>query len=110
MSTHQTLGHHLQAFGEGIDSLMKDYVEESVLFTPDGPLTGLASIRIFFNDFLTKSPPGLLQALTVTRQDVHGEFAYLHWKAAPFISFASDTFVVRDNKIVLQSVAFFDGD
>ena len=109
MSTQTTLEHHLQAFGEGIDSIMNDYVHESVLFTPDGPLTGLASIRTFFNDFITKSPPELLRAMTVTRTDIHGEFVYLHWKAPPFIPFASDTFVIRNNKILAQSIAFFVG-
>ena len=109
MSTQATLDHHLRGFGEGIEWIMEDYVEGSVLFTPEGPLTGLASIRTFFNDFLTKSPPGLLEALAVTRLDVHGEFAYMHWKAAPFIPFASDTFVVRDSKIMAQSVALFAG-
>jgi len=110
MSTQTTLEHHLQAVGQGIDAIMSDYVQESVLFTPDGPLTDLASIRSFFNDFITKSPPELLRAITVTRQDIHGEFVYLHWKAPPFIPFASDTFVVRNNKILAQSVAFFVGD
>ena len=107
MSTTDTLNHHLQAFSEGIDSIMLDYTDASVLFTPDGPLNGLESIRRFFDEFLKNSPPELLQALTVTRQDVSGDVAYIHWKAEPFIPFATDTFLIRDGKILAQSYALF---
>src|SRR5690349_1932789 len=69
-ATQATLAHHLQAFAEGVDALMTDYVEESVLFTPDGPLRGLDAIRAFFDAFLAAAPPELLAALTLLRQDV----------------------------------------
>jgi hypothetical protein len=105
MSTHATLAHHLQAFAEGVDALMSDYVEASVLFTPDGPLRGRAAIRAFFAGFLSTSPPELLAAMTLIRQDIEGEVAYLLWKAEPFIPLATDTFVVRDGKILAQSFA-----
>lgn len=105
MSTQATLAHHLQAFAEGIDSIMADFVEASVVFTPEGPFKGLARIRSFFEAFLTNSPPELLQALTVTRQDIDGEVAYILWKADPFIPLATDTFVIRDGKILAQSFA-----
>ena len=109
MSTQATFQQHIQAFGEGIDAIMEDYVEESVVFTPGGPLYGLNSIRTFFNDFLTNSPPELLKAMALTRQDIHGEFLYIHWNAAPFIPFASDTFIIRNGKIMMQSIAMFGG-
>lgn len=105
MSTAETLAHHLQAINQGIDPIMSNYTDESVLFTPDGPIKGLAGIREFFTTFLDNSPPELIQALTVTRQDVEGEVAYIHWQAPPFIPFATDTFVIRDGKIVTQSFA-----
>ena len=105
MSTEATLSHHLQAFGEGVDALMLDYTEESVLFTPDGPLQGLEPIRAFFDAFLRTSPPELLGAMTLIRQDIEGDVAYILWKAAPYIPLATDTFVVRDRKILAQSFA-----
>ena len=107
MSTQDVLTHHLGAFSEDVDSIMSDYVDKSVLFTPDGPLVGRETIRDFFHAFLTTSPDGLLQAMTVLRQDIHGEFAYIHWKADPFIPFASDTFVIRGGKILAHSFALF---
>ena len=105
MSTADTLKHHLQAFAEGTDSIMLDYTDASVLFTPDGPVNGLESIRAFFDGFLHNSPPELLRAMTVTRLDVSGDVAYMHWKAEPFIPFATDTFLIRDGKILAQSYA-----
>ena len=105
MSTEATLMHHLNAFGEGVDAIMDDFTEQSVLFTPDGPLRGLAPIRGFFDGFLTNSPPELLQAMTLVRQDIDGEVAYIMWKAEPFIPLATDTFVIRDGKILAQSFA-----
>lgn len=107
MSTQDVLAHHLGAFSEGVDSIMSDYADRSVLFTPDGPVVGHEAIRDFLHSFLANSPDGLLQAMTVLRQDIHGEFAYIHWKADPFIPFASDTFVIRGGKILAQSFAMF---
>jgi hypothetical protein len=105
MSTEATLSHHLQAFSEGIDSIMRDYTDASVLFTPDGPLNGLQPIRAFFDGFLRTSPPELLRAMTLIRQDTHGDVAYILWKAEPFIPLATDTFLIRDGKILAQSFA-----
>ncbi len=84
---------------------MSDYTEVSVLFTPDGPIKGMAGIREFFTHFIETSPPKLIQALKLTRQDVEGEVAYVLWQAMPFIPSAADTFLIRDDKIVVQSFA-----
>ena len=105
MSTEATLNHHLQAFSESVDAIMLDLVPESVLFTPDGPLRGLEPIRAFFDGFLNSSPPELLAAVTLTRKDVIGDMAYIVWKAEPYIPLATDTFLVRDGKIIAQTFA-----
>jgi len=105
VSTLATLSHHLQALGEDIESIMSDYADASVLLTPTGPIVGRDRIRSHFEGFLANSPPALIKALTITRQDVHGEIAYIVWKADPFIPLATDTFVIRDGKIVAQTFA-----
>lgn len=107
MSTETTLAHHLGGFSEGIESIMSDFTAESVVFTPEGPLHGLEAIRALYDGFLRTSPPELLRAISVIRQDVDGDVAYLLWKAEPFIPFAADTFVIHDDKIVVQSFAMF---
>jgi ketosteroid isomerase-like protein len=82
---------------------MADYTEHSVLFTPNGPLKGLAAIRGFFEHTASASAPDLFQAPTVVRQDIVGDVVYAIWHASPTISLASDTFVIRDDKIMAQT-------
>lgn len=103
MTTAATLAHHLQAITESIDAVLSDYSEESVLFTQSGPVVGLAGIRAFYERFIGDAPPALIAALAVVRQDVHGEVAYLIWKAEPFVTLATDTFVIREGKIAAKS-------
>ena len=104
MTTATTLSQHLQAILEtDVDAIMRDYTEASVLVTPKGQLAGLAAIRSFFTQFIASSPPELLKAITLTHQEITGEIAYIIWKAEPFIPFASDTFLIRDDMIVVQT-------
>ena len=105
MSTEATLIHHLQSLKQGVDAILSDYEHDSVLFTPDGPIRGLDGISAFFEGFLNNSPPELLDALTLVRQDIDGDVAYIIWKAEPFIPYATDTFVIRSGKIRVQTFA-----
>ena len=105
MSTEAVLAHHLQAFSEGVDAVLSDYTEESVLFTPNGAVRGIDELRTFFGAFIDNSPPELFEAFTILRQDIEGEVAYIIWKAEPYIKMATDTFVIRDDKILAQTFA-----
>lgn len=105
MSTLETLTRHLQAIPQGVDAIMDDYTDESVLFTPGATLVGLGAIRGFFESFIASSPPELIAALRVIHSDVRGEVAYILWQAEPFIPLATDTFVIRDGKILVQTFA-----
>ena len=107
MSTQATLDRHLQAFTEGVDAIMRDYVDASVIHTPDGPLRGTEAVRGFFHGFLTDSPPELLRAMTLVHHAIEGEIAYIVWKAEPFIPMATDTFLIRDGKILVLTVTLF---
>ena len=103
--TEETLLKHLQAFGSGdVDAIMTDYDEASVLIMPDGPLHGTAEIRSGFESLLADLPPG--STIEVSKQIVEGEIAYIVWSGESEklrIPFATDTFVVRDGKIVVQT-------
>src|ERR687889_1607093 len=103
MSTQATIEHHLQAFSEGVDAIMLDYTDASVILTPDGPLRGMDAVRAFFHGFLVDSPPELVRAMTLMHHAIEGEIAYVVWKAEPFIPMAADTFLVRDDKILVQT-------
>ena len=111
MNTEQTAAvvrRRLEVIRTGdVDAIMQDYTEESTIYTPDCPVKGLEAIRALFDAFFA-GPFAEVQSLEVLRQDCDGEFAYLFWKAetaAVKIPVATDTFIIRDGKIVDQSVA-----
>ena len=105
--TEATLLHHLTAFGGGdVDEILADYTEESVVITHDGALRGLADIRPFFENFVKILPPG--SDFQMIKQVTEGELAYIFWKAESdhvSIPLGTDTFIIRDSKIVLQTFA-----
>lgn len=94
---------HVQALGQGIDEIMQHYTEESVVFAPEGPCQGLAQIQAYYEAFLATRPAAFLKRFMIVRQDVIGEVAYVIWKAQPFVRVGTDTFIVRDGKIVLNT-------
>jgi hypothetical protein len=114
MQTAQTspkniVQHHLDALGKNdMEELMKDYTEQSELWTPDGPVTGLKAISSFFSYAFTLFPKDKTK-LEIKKMIDNDSKVYFVWAAdspAVIISFASDSFEVRDEKIVWQTTAF----
>jgi ketosteroid isomerase-like protein len=99
--TEAILIHHLQAMA--VDDILSDYTEDSVLFTPNGPVRGLAGLRAFFDAFTKSITPEIMAAYQLLRQDIDGECAYILWKAEPFVPLGTDTFVVHNGKIMAQT-------
>jgi|SRR2546425_1564759 len=104
--TGKILLHHWQAFGAGdVEAIMAD---DAALITPEGTLKGLAQIRSLFANIFANMFPADKTSLNLTKQVVDGEIAYILWSGnstfynAPF---ATDTFVIRDGKIVAQTFA-----
>jgi ketosteroid isomerase-like protein len=107
-ATQAVVDHHLGSFFErDLDGILSDYAPEAVLFTPDGPLHGVAAIRPLFTTLLAEfSKPGA--SFDLKKQSVAGECAFILWTAETadnVYELATDTFVVRDGKIVAQSFA-----
>lgn len=101
------LEHHLAAFrlDEGaLEAVMSDYDERSVLLTAKEAIVGLDAIRAFYDAFLSRLPAQAWRTWELTRTNIIGEVALITWKAPPFVKFASDTLVVRDGKIVYQTM------
>lgn len=106
--TTATLTRHLQALGSGsVDALLADYTEESVFFTPTGPVRGLTAIRDYFTALLAGLPAGMLDSFRMERQDVDGESAYIVWSAVPFIPLGTDTFWIHNDKILVHTYAAY---
>ncbi len=104
--TKDVLDHHLRSFGEGdLEGILSDYAPGAVLFTPDGPLTGEDAIRPLFQAMIAEfGKPGA--AFSMKQSYVEGNYAYILWTAETadnVYEIGTDTFVVRDGKIVAQS-------
>ena len=107
-STKDVVDHHLKSFGEGdLKGILSDYAPGAVLFTPEGPLRGIDAIRSLFQAMLAGfGKPGA--AFSLKQQFVEGDYAYILWTAETadnVYELATDTFVVREGKIVIQSFA-----
>ncbi len=107
-TTQEVLTHHLNCFGKGdIAATMADYSAESRFFTPDGLLRGSEAIRRFFVRLFEEfAKPGM--SFEMLRQEVDGDTAYIVWKAETAdnrFELVSDTFIVRNGKIVTQTFA-----
>jgi len=105
--TEETLNKHLQAIGSGdVDAIMTDYDEAAVFIDQDGTRRGTAEIRSFFESLVVDLPPG--SAVDMSKQIVEEDVAYIVWSAESEkvkIPFGSETFIVRDGKIVTQTLA-----
>ncbi len=107
-STKDVLEHHLQCFGGGdLEGILSDYNADAVLFTPDGPLIGPDAIKPMFEAMFAEfGKPGA--SFEMKTQSVEGDYAYILWTAETadnVYEVGTDTFVVRDGKIVAQSFA-----
>lgn len=107
-TTKDVLDRHLQCFAErDLNGILADYAPGAVLFTPGGPLQGADAMRPFFVRLIEEfGKPGAW--FEMKHRSIVGEYAYILWIAETADSVyevATDTFVVRDGKIVAQSFA-----
>ena len=108
MPTEQTravLDHHSEALtaeemtDEALDKLMADYHDDAMFFSNlSGAVTGIDAIRPMF------SAAGAIPGFEQTSQHIEGDVGYVTWKADG-IAFGTDTFLLRNGKIALQTVA-----
>src|SRR5689334_6256498 len=106
MDTRAVVEHHLEALQAGdLEATMDDYTEESVLLLPGMVLKGLEQLRgVFAQALETNFKPGAAEFILETF-DVEEDHALITWHqeaagAPPF--WATDTFMVRDGKIVVH--------
>lgn len=106
-STEDVLDHHLEAFGaQDMEENLKDYREDSVLITRDETYRGIDEIEGAFEAFFEEFDHPETE-LTVDRKVVEGDTAYITWHAETpenDYEFATDTFVVRDGEIEVQTL------
>ncbi len=107
-SAKDVLDNHLKCFSAGnLEGILSDYAATAVLFTPEGALKGPDAIEPLFQRMLAEfARPGA--SFTMKQASVDGEYAYIVWSAETaenVYELGTDTFVVRNGKIVAQSFA-----
>ena len=105
-STKEVIDHHLNAFAQrDVKGVLSDYAPDAVFFTQQGPLKGTDAIRPLFQALIAEfAKPGAV--FRMQQQFVEGDSAYILWTAQTadnVYELGTDTFVVRDGKIVTQS-------
>lgn len=99
---------HLKCFSEhDLDGLLADYAPDAVFFVPGQPLRNRDAIESFFKRLLTEfAKPGA--SFSLQQQSFVDDYGYILWSAETAdnsYEIATDTFVVRNGKIVAQSFA-----
>ena len=107
-STQAVVDHHLQCFGAGdLPGILADYAPDAIMCTPTGVLRGPDSMTPFFQAMFAEfAKPGT--SFSMQLQSVEGDVAYLLWAAETAdntYESGTDTFVVRDGKILAQTYA-----
>ncbi|MEI7860387.1 MAG: nuclear transport factor 2 family protein [Acidimicrobiales bacterium] len=97
--TRNVVDRHMAALQAGeIDRVMEDYTDDSVfIINLGGVFKGKDAIRPFFE--ASGTMPGFLETAAYTEGDTH----FVTW-TADGIELGSDTLVVRDGKIIVQTV------
>ena len=107
-STQQVLDHHLQAFGSGdLEGILEDFEDGSIIIAPDGVHRTREEWTGFFSTLFAEfAKPGM--SFNMDQLVVEGEIAYIRWSAETAdntYDLGTDTFLVRDGKIVTQTFA-----
>jgi ketosteroid isomerase-like protein len=107
VDTRAILNHQYEAFGAGdADEVVKDFADDAILITAEQVFRGTAAIRAAYRElFAGPFKPGTYD-FTLDAEHVEGDVAYITWRltgATANITLGSDTFVVRNGKIIAQA-------
>ena len=107
-TTEAVVNNHLQRFFDGdLRGLLSDYAPNAVMIVPTGVLRGVDRIRPLFESLIAEfAKPGAM--FDLQQQVVLDDLAYIRWVAETAdntYDLGTDTFVVRDGKILKQTFA-----
>lgn len=107
--TENVVRAHLLAFVDqkGVDAIMGDYAEDANFLSGDRTYRGKSEIREFFENFLAALPPQAVREFVLKSLRCEGNVAHITWSAGYRLPLGTDTFVVRDGKIVSQTFAMY---
>lgn len=98
---------HLEAFirQQGVDAIVRDYHDDASFLSEARTYHGKREIREFFKAFLASLPEGAIPRFSLRTLRVDGEVAYITWSIGDDVPLGTDTFVVRNGKIISQTFA-----
>lgn len=102
-TTNEVLQRHKKTLGAGdLAGVLADYADNAVLFTPGGPVKGIAALREALPAVVAEwGTPGV--KFEMKQETVDGANAYIAWNAETALNIyegGQDAFVVQDGKIV----------
>ena len=102
MSTESLVTHHMKALADGdLEATMLDYAEDCVFIGNGNVIEGKDGIRGVFQGALGNGP----FVVTLKEALYCGTAGFITWEVPGFISLGTDTFVVENDLIVLQTNA-----
>ncbi len=108
-STRDVIDNHLKCFGSrNLEGILSDYSATAVLFAPEGVLKGPDAIKPTFSEDVEVefTKPGA--SFEMKQISIDGEYAHIVWSAETVenvYELGTDTFLVRNGKIAVQSFA-----
>lgn len=107
LNTESVVRNHLQAFLDqrGVDAILHDYDDDAQFLTEARTYHGKREIRDFFEAFVSSLPPNATDRFTLRTLRIEGEIAYITWSVGHEVLLGTDTFLVRNGKIISQTLA-----
>ncbi len=105
--TEAVVRSHVQTFldQKGIAAIVADYDEDACVLSEDKTYRGRREIGAFFEGFIAALPPQGIRRFSLRSLRVEGDLAYITWSVGSEWPLGTDTFVVRNGKIVAQTFA-----
>jgi ketosteroid isomerase-like protein len=109
LTTEAVVRNHLQAFLEqkGLAAILSDYDENACFHSEATSYRGKQEIGQFFANFIASLPAGAIERFSLRSLRVDGDLAYITWSVGREIPLGTDTFLVRNEKIVSQTFAMY---
>ena len=107
--TEAVVRNHLQAFVDkkGVAAILTDYDDNASFHSESRTYRGTKEIGDFFEGFIAALPPGAADSFALRTLRVEGDLAYITWSAGRQIPLGTDTFVVRNGRIVSQTFTMY---
>ena len=107
-STEAVYNRHMQAFmGGDIEVILSNFTDQSVIITNQGVVSGLEQIRGFFSQVLESMGPEAIANTKMLTSNIEGDVAFHTMTQGAALPFAAETYVIRDGKIMTQTVGMY---